>query len=256
MTRIVIVAVASLVAFLGCVSLEDAVTTPAQTNVAYESADGTRLRGYLAVPDGEGPFPAVLMIHEWWGLNHDVVIMAQALSEEGYVVLAPDAFRGELATSVADAIALNRSTPEERIFADVDGALSYLVGHPTVDPDRVATMGFCFGGRQSMHLGIRAEGLAGVITLYGSGLVTDPGELGNLSANAPVLGIFGEEDRSIPLREVAAFGEALDAIGAEHTITVYPEVGHAFVKSSTFRNEGAAGEAWKQVVGFLDTVVK
>lgn len=103
-----------------------------------------------------------------------------------------------------------------------------------------------------MHLGIRAEGLAAVVTLYGSGLVTDPAEMGNLALNGPVLGIFGEDDGSIPLPEVEAFGNALDAIGAENTITVYPEMGHAFVKSSTYQDDGAPGQAWDELVEFFE----
>jgi carboxymethylenebutenolidase len=251
-----ILALALVLVFLSaCASLEEEVTTPPETNVVYTSTDGTELSGYLAVPDGDGPFPAVMMIHEWWGLNQDVVIMAKALSELGYVVLAPDALRGELATNVPGAIALNTRTPDEQIHADLDGALSFLRDHDSVDPSRIATMGFCFGGRHSMRLGIRTTGLAAVITLYGSNLVTDPAELGNMAENGPVLGIFGKEDGSIPLREVEAFGDALEEIGAEHTITIYPEVGHAFVKSSTYQNDGAAGDAWDQLVAFLGETI-
>lgn len=245
-----------IVALTGCVSIEDAVKTPPETNVTYSATDPdgelVELSGVLALPEGEGRFPAVMMIHEWWGLNQDVVIMARALAEEGYVVLAPDAFRGELATSVAGAISLNRNTSEEQIFGDLDAALAYLRDHEAVDPDRVATMGFCFGGRQAMHLGIRNQGLAAVVTLYGSGLVTDREMLGYLPENDPILGIFGEDDRSIPLSEVDAFGDALASEGADVTITVYPDVGHAFVKSSTFGNDGQAGEAWAQIVAFLE----
>lgn len=256
MNRFLIAAIVFAVTLAGCVSLEETVTMPPETNVSYVADDGTRIDAYLALPDGSGPFPAVLMIHEWWGLNQDVVIMAKALSEHGYAVLAADALRGELATTVPQAISLNRSTPDDQIFSDLDAALAYLRAHEAVDSGRVATMGFCFGGRQSMHLGIRAEGLAGVVTLYGSGLVTDPDELGNMAANAPVLGIFGEDDSSIPLDEVRAFEDALETVGAEHTVTVYPDVGHAFVKSSTYRNDGAAGEAWNEVVAFLDRVLE
>ena len=252
MKQFLIVAIIIVLSLTACVSLEETVTMPPETNVSYTADDGTRIDAYLAVPEGSGPFPAVLMIHEWWGLNQDVVILAEALSDYGYAVLAADALRGELATTVPQAISLNRSTPQEQIFSDLDAGLAYLRAHDAVDPSRVATMGFCFGGRQSMHLGIRAEGLAGVITLYGSGLVTDPDELGNAADNAPVLGIFGEDDSSIPLDEVRAFEAALEEIGAEHTITVYPEVGHAFVKSSTYRNDGAAGAAWDEGVAFRD----
>ena len=75
MNRFLIGFVVFAVALTGCVSLEDTVTTPPETNVSYTAADGTTIDAYFALPDGEGPFPAVLMIHEWWGLNQDIVIM-------------------------------------------------------------------------------------------------------------------------------------------------------------------------------------
>ena len=260
--KILSLAVAAAIVLVGCVSLEDTVTTQATPNVTYAGPDGLTLNGYLALPDaasadsGAGPYPAVLMIHEWWGLNQDVTILADALAAEGYVVLAPDSFRGRFASAVPQAIVMNQSTPTEQIYADLDAALAFLMAHERVDSRRVATMGYCFGGRQSMHLGTRAEGLAAVITLYGSGLITDSEEMGRMADNAPVLGIFGEEDSSIPLRDVEAFGVALDEIGARREITIYPGVGHAFVKSSNYRDDDAPGLAWREVVGFLNREVK
>ncbi len=251
----VIAVIALSVILAGCVSIEESVKTPPETNVTYLSGDGTELVGFLALPPGDGPHPAVVMIHEWWGLNQDIVILAQALAEEGFAVLAPDAMRGELATSVAAAISLNRSTPEEQIFADLDVAVDFLRRQPEVDPNRIATMGFCFGGRQSMYLGTRRTDLAAVVTLYGSGLLTEAAELGSMAENGPVLGIFGEADRTIPLREVEAFDLALDEIGVPHQITVYPDMGHAFVKSSTYKDDGAAGQAWQEVVSFLNGTI-
>ena len=251
MRRLYLSAIVAILVLASCASLEESVKTKPDTNVTYTAADGTEIRAYLATPAGTGPHPAVLMIHEWWGLNEDVTVLAEALSREGYVVLTPDAFRGGLATTVPQAIAQISSTPTEQIWGDLDAALEFLKGHPQVDSDRIATMGFCFGGSQSMHLGTRAEGLAAVITLYGSSPIADPEQLGNMAANGPVLGIFGEKDGSIPLREVDAFEAALDAVGAENTITVYPDIGHAFVKSSNYQDDGPAGQAWRQILGFL-----
>lgn len=225
---------------------------PGETNVEYRAADGTTLRGYLAQPDGPGPHPAVLMIHEWWGLNRDTQLLADALAAEGYLVLAPDAFRGSLARTSQEAIAQLRATPQEQIAGDLDAALAFLMDYGTVDSDRVASMGFCFGGTQSMYLGTRAEGLAAVVTFYGSGPIRSVAELGNIPANAPLLGIFGEDDRSIPPTEVRAFERALTTAGAAHEITVYPGVGHAFVKSSTYNRGGAPEQAWNQLIAFLD----
>ena len=228
----------------------------ARTNVTYAAADGTTLRGYLARPSGSGPFPGVLMIHEWWGLNVDMARLADALAEEGFVVLAPDAFRGSLAKTPQEAMAQLRSTPQEQIASDLDSALGFLRNHSAVESDSVATMGFCFGGTQSMYLGTRAEGLAAVVTLYGSGPIQEAGQLGNMPQNEPVLGIFGAEDGNIPVSEVRGFEDALETANVENTITVYPGVGHAFVKSTTYDQGGAPEEAWEELVSFLNRELK
>jgi carboxymethylenebutenolidase len=144
------------------------------------------------------------------------------------------------------------NTPQQQIAGDLDSALEYLRSHHAVEPDRVAVMGFCFGGTQAMYMGTRANDLAAVITFYGSGPIQSTDALGNMSENAPVLGIFGAKDRSISLEEVEGFETALSDAAIEHTITVYDGVGHAFVKSHTFDQGGAAQRAWQQLVEFLD----
>ncbi|MFW5827016.1 MAG: dienelactone hydrolase family protein [Alkalispirochaeta sp.] len=225
---------------------------PAEPNVAYPAADGAELHGYLATPSGDGPSPAVLMIHEWWGLNVDTTRLAEALSAEGYVVLAPDAFRGSVARDAQGAMAQLNSTPQQQIAGDLDAALDFLSTHEAVDSDRIAVMGFCFGGTQAMYMGTRASDLSAVITLYGSGPIQTSDALGNLVENGPVLGIFGAEDRSISLEEVNGFEAVLNEADVPNTITVYEGVGHAFVKSDTYDQGGAAEEAWQQLVGFLN----
>jgi carboxymethylenebutenolidase len=238
---------------VGTVSAQqDDMMQPANTNVSFSGPDGVTLEGYLATPTGSGPHPAVIMIHEWWGLNRDIARLADALSEEGYVVLAPDVFRGSVAQSASQAMQQVRSTPREQIQADLDAAVSFLREHDAVDPDRIASMGFCFGGTQSMYLGTRNPALDAVVTFYGSGPITEASALGVMDQNAPVLGVFGRQDGNIPVREVRGFRRALEARGIEHTVTIYPGVGHAFVDSTNYDGNGTAAEAWQQLLSFLD----
>jgi len=226
-------------------------TAPATPNVSFGEADGTLLRGYLSLPAGSGKSPAVLMVHEWWGLNNDVARLADALAEQGYVVLAADAFRGSVAQNPAEASRQVSSTPASQISGDLDAALSYLKGHPRVDSARVAVLGFCFGGTQAMRMGTRRADLAAVVIFYGSGPITDPEQLGAMREAGPVLGIYGAEDRNIPVSQVEGFRSALSSRGVRNQIEIYPGVGHAFVKSTTFRDGGAAQGAWERMLAFL-----
>jgi carboxymethylenebutenolidase len=228
---------------------------PAKRNVTYPGANGVTLSGYLASPRGSGPLPAVLMIHEWWGLNYDTTVLADALAKEGFVVLAADAFRGDVAQTAAAARKQVTETPREQIAADLDAALDYLRSLPQVDADRVASLGFCFGGTQSMYMGTRDPELAGVVIFYGSGPIQEASQLGSMKQAGPVLGIYGKEDGGIPVEQVRNFEQAMEARGVENTVTRYPGVGHAFVKSSTYRNGGAAEQAWNQMVTFLRTTL-
>ena len=225
--------------------------TADNANVEYTTADGQTSAGYLAVPDTPGPHPAVLLIHEWWGLNHGMTVLADALADEGYVVFAPDVYRGNLAETIPYALWLRLGTPTEQVYADVDSALTWLRSRDDVDSERVASMGFCFGGGHSLQLGMRqSENLALTIMYYGA-VVTEPDLLRPLVDGQPVLGIFGEDDVSIPTQDVLEFEAALNSLNIENEITIYPGVGHAFLNEDNYNQSGTAGDAWQQTLTFL-----
>lgn len=255
-TKLAVLIVLVLVA-LGAATLAFAQNPmdPGERNVSYTGPGGVTLRGYLAAPSGSGRLPAVVMIHEWWGLNQDTTELADALAAEGFVVLAADAFRGSVAQAAADARKQVTENPREQIGADLDAALDFLRSHPRVDPDRVASLGFCFGGTQSMYMGTRNPELAAVVIFYGGGPIQEASQLGSMKQAGPVLGIYGKQDGGIPVEQVRNFEAALEAREVENTITIYPGVGHAFVKSNTYRSGGAPEQAWKQMVTFLKTTL-
>ncbi len=226
----------------------------AVANVEFRAEDGSVLRGYLAQPAGAGAQPAVIMIHEWWGLNADITEMADQLAAEGYVVLAPDAYRGRVTGNVPRAIWLRVTTPPDRIAADLDAAYAYLLSLDSVDAERVAAVGFCFGGGESLRMGIRHPSLAATVTLYGS-LVTEPEALGALVEGGPLLGIYGADDATIPLSEVEAFEAALAAANVAHRITIYPNAGHAFVQPDAIERPGPARDAWQEMLTFLNETI-
>jgi carboxymethylenebutenolidase len=222
------------------------------TNITIEADDQT-LYAYLAEPEGEGPFPGVLMIHEWWGIREDIVKKADTLAAEGYVVLAVDAYRGRVATGIPGALYNTITYPQEQIDADMTAFHAHLVGLDNVDTERIGVMGYCFGGRQTMLFAAQQPGaVQAALTYYGGGQPNTVEELQPLTeSDMAVLGVFGAEDGMIPLTEVDTLEASLAELGVTHEITVYDGVGHAFVVE--LEGDSASAQAWAQGVDFLNT---
>lgn len=223
--------------------------TPVQARrVVTRPATGTPAP---AIPSRDGRYPGVLLLHEWWGLNKEMTRLAEQIAADGYVVLAPDALRGRLAVSVPGALVQTMISPRRRIESDLDRALHELRSHPEVDPERIALVGFCFGGTQAMRLGVRTTRIAATAIFYGGGPITEPDEIGRLGSDGPVLGVYGGKDRTIALDAVRAFETALRASDVETEFHVFEDQGHAFVNSTSIRRRGDAAEAWDILRRFL-----
>ncbi len=254
------VALAALVGLLaGAIAVDGlggAGRLQAVANTVIPGAGGPDVRAYVARPAGTGPRPAgtgprpaVIMIHEFWGLNADIAAKADLLAQEGYLVVAPDMFRGSTTGFIPRAIYQVISTPAAQINADVDAVFNWLAAQPEVQADRIAIMGFCFGGRTSLLYSLEQPQLAATVVLYGQ-VTGDADALRALSG--PVLGIFGGADTSIPLDEVRAFEAGLEAAGVPHQVSVYDGQPHAFVSSvAGIQAGGAQGQAWAEVTAFL-----
>lgn len=256
-----LVVLIALVGIVGFFILTDSLggeTAEQYTNVSYPAADGTTLRGYLATPPdaGDAPLPAVVMVHEWWGLNAEIEEMADKLAAEGYVVLAPDTYRGNLATTVPGALYLRITAPADRVDADMQAAFDYLAAQPNVDGARIGVMGFCYGGGVALRHAIDNPQIAGTINLYGD-TVDDPAAFGALgTSGGSLLGIFGERDQQIPVSEVEAFERALGEANIPHEVTIYPDMPHAFVNPAGIAVGGAPAEAWAQILAYWEAVLQ
>jgi carboxymethylenebutenolidase len=227
---------------------------PSLTNAVAPSAGGPDVALYLARPTGEGPFPTVVMLHEFWGLNEELIAKAELLASEGYLVVAPDTFRGGSTSWLPRAIYQSLSTPQARIDEDLDAVHAWLLEHPDVDPARIAVMGFCYGGRAALRYSLHNPTLAATAVFYGRP-VTDVERLRQL--RGPVLGVFGSADRQIPVSEVRAFDEALSQAGVRHQVSLYEGQGHAFVSSvEAIREGGAPLRAWNELIGFLERTLR
>lgn len=224
------------------------------TNMSVTVTDGTLIPTYLAKPEGDGPFPAVILIHEFWGIRPDLLTKVDALAKEGYIVAAPNVFRSGTTNWLPRAIYNVISADPVQIDSDVDDVYQWLISQPDVQTDRVAIMGFCFGGGTALRYSLSNQQLAATAVFYGQ-LITEPDELAALPG--PVLGIFGGADASIPQEDVAAFEQGLETAGIPHEVTVYAEQPHAFVGGmDEIEAGGAAQEAWNQLLAFLATALK
>ena len=210
---------------------------------------GTAVRAYVARPSGPGPHPTVVMIHEWWGLNAELTSKADALASEGYVVVAPDTFRGSTTALIPRAIYQVSSTPTARVNSDLDAVYAWLAEQPDVARDRIGVVGFCYGGRAAVNYSLHNPALASTVTFYGMA-TTDSAELRALPG--PVLGIFGGADNSISLEEVREFEAGLDAAGVPNRVTVYEGQPHAFVKGAEeIQRDPVQKAAWSEMLAFL-----
>ncbi|HNA56010.1 MAG TPA: dienelactone hydrolase family protein [Anaerolineales bacterium] len=215
---------------------------------------GPDVRAYVAKPEGEGPFPTVIMIHEFYGLRESIVGKADFLAKEGYLVIAPDTFRGSTTSWIPRAIYQVINTKPEDVNTDLDSVYAWLETQSDVDAGRIAILGFCYGGRTSLVYSLHNSKLAATVIFYGSP-ETDPEVLKSLPG--PVLGIFGGADQSISVEEVDQFDKALTTANIQHEITVYDGQPHAFVENvEGIQAGGAQGEAWAQMLAFLEKNLK
>jgi len=215
---------------------------------------GPDVRAYVATPPGEGPFPVVIMIHEFYGLNESIVGKAEGLAQEGYLVVAPDTFRGSTTAWIPRAIYQVVTNKPEQVNQDLDSVYAWIEAQPNVTANRTGIVGFCYGGRASLSYSLHNDQLAATVIFYGSP-ITDPRVLQSLPG--PVLGIFGGADNSIPVEDIHAFEAALNQASIPNEITLYEDQPHAFVTDmESIRSGGVQGQAWAQMLNFLEANLK
>ncbi len=208
------------------------------------------VEGYLGRPAGDGPWPAVIVIQEWWGLDEQTKSIADRLAGIGYYAFAPDLFHGERAklgdSEKASALVSKYGSGGAELLTSAYDALKQ-------DPNcngKVGSIGFCFGGMMSLTLGIQRP-LDALCTFYGGGMQKLFNQLDKITS--PVLGLYGDQDQSIPAGTIEEFDELLGKYHIPHEVIVYPKSGHAFFRDTdpkSYRPE-AAKDAWDRVTKFF-----
>ena len=225
----------------------DAVTTHGEWVSIRRGADS--IRAYVAYPERRTKAPAVIVIHEIFGLTPWEPTVADRLAKAGYVAVVPDLLSSRYGITPADPDSgrkLIGQLEPDRITADLDAVYAYLNGLPAVERDEIGTIGFCWGGGQSFRYATNNPRLQAAIVCYGP--APDSAALARIQA--PVLGIYGEDDARInaALPEVQ---RQLTAMGKAFTATTYPATGHGFLKPGRQGSDGPAVEkAWADIVGF------
>lgn len=227
----------------------------AVTNTSIPGQNGRPdVRAYVAAPQGSGPFPVVIMIHEFFGLNQSIVGKAQGLAEKGYLVVAPDTFRGSTTDWIPRAIYQVATTRPDQVNQDLDAVYAWIKSQPSAAVNQTGIVGFCYGGRASLTYSLHNDRLSATVIFYGSP-IADPLVLRSLPG--PVLGIFGGADNSISVEEVHAFEAALNQAGIPNQINIYAGQPHAFVKDiESIRSGGVQGQAWEQMLTFFEKNLK
>jgi carboxymethylenebutenolidase len=245
MKRFPLAALAALVAlsFAGTASA-------AEQTVTFKSGSDT-VSGLLVTPEKDGPFPAVVVIHEWWGLDDWVKSQARELAKEGYAALAVDLYRGKVTSKQEEAHQLMMGLSPDQAVRDLKSAVAFLQAHQSVKKDRIGVIGWCMGGRYALELATQEPAIKAVVAYYGAP-PTEEAAIARIGA--PVLGNYGAEDKGPSPESVKAFEAAMKKAGKSVDVKIYPGAGHAFANPNNpwkgYRPE-AAKDAWTRTTAFF-----
>jgi len=226
--------------------------------ITFKSGDD-EVKGFLAVPDGKGPFPGIVVIQEWWGLNDWVKDQAKRLAAQGYVCLAPDLYRGKVTDNPAKAKELLTGLPQDRALRDLKAAVDTLAKDERVNKDKIGAIGWCMGGGLALQLSLADRRVVACVMCYGR-VVTDASKLKSL--NASILGIFGKEDKGIPIESVRKFGQALKKAGKTVEAVNEYEAGHGFMREKNGTRDNPeyraseAKSAWEAIDKYFASALK
>jgi carboxymethylenebutenolidase len=206
-----------------------------------------QLTGYLALPPA-GSGPGVLVLHAWWGLNDTARAFCARLAQEGFVVLVPDLYHGQVATTVAEAERLANALDGQQAKADVAAAVDRLTARAAPGERGIAVIGFSLGAFYALDLSVAdPERVSAVVLYYGTG----PGDY--TRSRAAYLGHFAGADPFEPAANVDWLEGALREAGRPVTFYRYPGTGHWFCEPDRVEayDEAAATTAWERTLAFL-----
>jgi len=230
------------------------VSRPVRPDTARVSLEPSGGGAFVAYPPGTEDAPGAVVVHEWWGLNLQIREVARRLARQGYVVIVPDLYGGQVASDPETAHVLVRGLDEDASLAILESASRWLAADPRSASRRHAVLGFCMGGQLALTAALRDSSCSAVVMFYGT---PEPRAERLAPLTAPLLGHFGADDQGIAVERVEAFERTLMGAGKVAEIHVYPGAGHAFMNEEQpgYRPE-AARLAWVRTLDFLQKHVK
>jgi len=219
--------------------------------VVYTTVDGQQIEGWLSRPDNAADdLPALIVIHEWWGLNDNIRRAAERLAGEGYVTLAVDLHKGNTAATPKDAMKMGRvlGQNEAPALANLEDAIAYL--QTEVGATRIGVIGWCQGGKWSLLTALNYPADIDATVVYYGRITDDKAELEVL--DMPVLGVFAGDDFIVPPKLAYRFAASMADLKKELEFYMYRDAAHAFSNpSGQDYNPEAAADAWKHTTAFL-----
>lgn len=227
------------------------------SSFVVEFSGGNALKktaGFLARPRDAGRHPAVIVIHEIWGLVNHIKDVSKRLASAGYVALAIDLFGGKIISKLEEGHKLREELTEERIFGDLEGGFDYLQSLEYVHPKRIGSIGFCMGGGLSLLFACHNKALAAAVVFYGRN--PSPIDLVR-NINCPILGNYAGADMAITESDIDLLRQTLTKYEKVFDIKVYPRAPHAFFNDTreSYRPE-AAKDAWERTLDFYGKYLK
>ena len=218
-----------------------------KTEMVSFATNGDSSDGFLARPDGEGPFPGVIVIQEWWGLNDNIKDIAQRFAAEGFAALAPDLYHGTVAAEPDAAMKAMMATDMNRASLELTKAADWLASQAYTEGRGIGATGFCMGGGLALTLACDSPHIKAVAPFYGAN--PNPiDRVGNIQG--PVFAAYAEHDDFAGRAVREALEGALQRFGKQHEVKTYPGTQHAFFNDTRpdAYNEAAAQDAWGRVL--------
>lgn len=212
--------------------------------------NGSPMPGYLARPEGQGPFPGVIVVQEWWGLDDHIKDVARRFAAEGFAALAPDLYRGKVTAEPDEAQKLMMALDMNRAGQELVKAADYLASQPFLRGRGIGAIGFCMGGGLALTLACESPHIRAAAPFYGA----NPNPVDKVQhLRGPVLVVHAEHDGWVNAQVREQLVQALTRHGKQHEVHVYPGTHHAFfndTRPETYHPEAAA-DAWSRVLALF-----